>query len=91
MFGYVNGKLVERCSRDIAAEKVVFLGTTLLAVALRGEPWLELWQLSDGMPTVAAEYVPSPITALCATGKVVAAGLRSGELLVLEFRGSEGI
>jgi len=88
VFQYAGGELVERYSRDVAAHKVVFVGSALLAVALSSEPWLEVWQLSDGLPTVGAQFAPSPITALCAQRNIVAAGLGSGELLVLELRGS---
>jgi hypothetical protein len=87
VFQYSRGELIERFSRDVAADKVRFLGSKFVAVALSDVPWLEVWQLSDGMPTVGAEFAPAPVTALCARGKMVAAGLRSGELLVLGLRG----
>ena len=57
-------------------------GGDLLAVAAR-EPWLEIWQVAEDLPTLAVQKIPGRITCLAAAGDVIVIGLRSGEIVSL--------
>jgi len=62
-------------------------GGNLLAVAAR-EPWLEIWQVAEDLPTLAAQRIPGRITCLAAVGEVIAIGLSTGELISLRLHQS---
>jgi hypothetical protein len=75
--------------RDARAYLATFVTPDYLAVSRFGNSWLEVWRMRGGMPTVAAVHSPSEITSMSGLGHQVAAGLRSGEILVLRLRGKD--
>jgi len=86
LFQRTSGGVTALFHRSVAANKVAFLRHDFLAVALAGEPWLEVWRIAEGMPICAAEHLPAPVTALTAKESVVFAGLRSGDLMSLKLK-----
>jgi hypothetical protein len=74
--------------REKPARAVAFLGNEgLVAVALEEEPWLEVWRVADGLPTVAATHIAANLTCLTTRGDRIAAGCNSGELVSMTIRG----
>ncbi len=74
--------LLDVYRRDTQASRVAFLGSGhYIAVARSDQPWLEIWRVADGLPTVAAIDVPSNVTSLAARDYTIAVGLRSGDLM----------
>ena len=58
-------------------------GGDLLAVILEDQPWMEVWQVAHGLPTVAAVDLPTEVSCLSTRGNRIVAGCRSGELMSL--------
>jgi hypothetical protein len=81
-----------KCRRDSPPVRYFALlaSEDLLAVARADGNWLEIWQLIDGMPMVAAVELPNEITSLAAQGWSVMVGLRSGGVVSMTVRGSAG-
>jgi WD40 repeat protein len=81
-----------KCRRDSTPVRYIALlgDEDLLAVARADGSgnWLEIWQLADRMPTVAAMELPGEITSLAAQGWSVMAGLRSGAVVSMTVRGA---
>lgn len=74
--------------RDTPAKYATFLGEgDLLAVVLIEEPWLEVWRMTEGLPTVAAVHLPGKASSLSARGDRVVLGFFSGDLMSLRLRG----
>lgn len=68
--------------RDDPARRVAFLGNgDLLAVPRYGVPWLEIWQVAKGLPTLAALHLDSEVVSLDAANDRIVAGLLSGGLV----------
>jgi WD40 repeat protein len=73
--------------REKRAEYVAFLddGSTL-AVVLQEEPWLELWRVEVGLPTVSSILLPGSPTCLAAHCNRIAVGCASGRIFCMQFR-----
>jgi hypothetical protein len=61
-------------------------GGTHLAVVRGDIPWLEVWKISAGLPTVAAADLPGRVTCFAANGSIIALGFASGETLRFRLR-----
>ncbi len=73
--------------RQMPAEYVAFLGDEdLIAVVLHDEPWLEVWKITQGLPTVAAIWLPGKVSCLSAMGDWIVAGFTSGDLMSARLR-----
>jgi len=73
--------------RDIPADYVTFLSEDdLFAVVLREAPWLEVWSVTDGLPTVAAIDLPGNVSCLSAMEDWIVAGFLSGDLMSVRLR-----
>jgi hypothetical protein len=75
--------------RDTSAKYVAFLGEgdLLAVVLLTEEPWLEVWRMTAGLPTVAAAHLPGKASSLSARGDRVVLGFLSGDLMSLRLCG----
>jgi hypothetical protein len=84
-----NGKKPRNLlQRDTAVKFVSFVaGNRRLAVIQHHGPWLEIWDLTEGLPTVAGADLPGTITSFGARGDRILLGFESGELLRLRLRG----
>lgn len=76
-----------RYSRKTPVSHVTFFNQrAMLMVVLAQSPWLEVWSVSEGLPTLAAIYLPSEVTCLYARGLSIIAGCRSGDLISLSLK-----
>ena len=83
-----HGEWTALYRRDTPAKYATFLGEgDLLAVVLTEEPWLEVWRMTEGLPTVAAVHLPGKASSLSARGDRVVLGFFSGDLMSLRLRG----
>ena len=74
--------------RETAVEYVTFVGGgQQIAVIRYDDPWLEIWDVATGLPTVAAADLPGRVTCFAASGDLMVVGFESGELLRLRLRG----
>lgn len=90
VFEGTGGSWRERFSRDTAVSHACFLAaSSLLALILEAEPWLEIWRVSPGLPTVTAMPLPSDPTCLGVRGDRIAVGCASGDLVFLRLSGAE--
>lgn len=75
--------------RDTLVNHAAFLKEdNLLAVTLNETPWLEIWALAKGLPTVAAVHLTEDASCLATLGARLIIGLRSGNLISLRLQGS---
>ena len=58
-----------------------------LAVILADEPWLEVWAVEKGLPTVASIELPGVATCLNARGHRLVVGFQSGDLMSVVLMG----
>ena len=66
--------------------QVAFVGgSNLLAVALRFEPRIEVWQVARGFPVAAGIELPDYATCLAANSVLIGVGLRSGDVLSMRL------
>ncbi len=72
--------------RSTQASHLAFLDGRLLAVILAGEPWLEIWRIEVGLPTIAAIELLAQPECLTSRDYSLVVGLRSGELMSLTLR-----
>jgi hypothetical protein len=84
----VGGKWSVVYQRNTPAERVAFLGSRedLIAVALREEAWLEIWDTSPGLPTVAAIELGAKLSCISTLDDWIVAGFRSGNLMTACLR-----
>ena len=87
LFSYDGVRLQPLYRRDSAVDMIAFLENRFVLVSMPDQPWLEVWQIREGLPTVAALHVTSPVSAMATSGWNAAVGLRSGGLLSLQLRG----
>jgi len=74
--------------RDLSVSHVAFLcEDDLIAVVLSKSPWLEVWSVAEGLPTVASIYLPSQVSCLSARRDGIVAGCLSGDLISLRVCG----
>ncbi len=74
--------------RETPVEFVSFVAShQRLAVIRRDGPWLEIWDVATGLPTVAAADLPDWVTSFASRGDRILVGFGSGELLRLRLRG----
>lgn len=68
--------------RDVSADHAAFLGNgDMIAVVLRDEPWLEVWKIKEGLPTIAAIDLQGKVSCLSTKENRIVAGFLSGALL----------
>jgi hypothetical protein len=74
-------------TRNVQVTHLAFLCSgSLLLTAERGSRWMEVWQIADGLPTIAAIDLPESPACITAAGCWIAAGLRSGHVLGFHLR-----
>jgi hypothetical protein len=75
--------------RQTTVKWAAFLGQgDLLAVILADSPWLEVWGVEEGLPTVAAAELPGEASCLAARGHRLVVGFASGDLMSLALTGN---
>jgi hypothetical protein len=73
-------------SKTVEAAHVGFLGIgRLIAVALRTQPWLEIWDAGEPLVLVAATELPGIPTCMLATEDRIVLGLETGDLIFLRL------
>ncbi len=78
--------------RETPVEFVSFVASNQRLAVIRPDgPWLEIWDVAAGLPTVAAADLPGSITSFAARGDQILMGFRSGELLRLRLRGQRAM
>ena len=86
---HTQSGLQEQYRRDAAALRVAFIcAGEFLAVAPPGRASIEIWRVSEGLPTVGSCYLQSAIECLATTKNRIVAGLVSGELASLTAVGT---
>jgi hypothetical protein len=76
--------------RETTVKRLAFLEQgELLAVILADDPWLEIWAVAEGLPTVAAAELPGEPSCLAAKGTRLIVGFASGELMSLALAGRD--
>jgi hypothetical protein len=83
--GWLRSRILYRRNAHVAHLAFLCAGSLLLT-AERGSRWMEVWQLADGLPTIAAIDLPEPPACIAAAGFWIAAGLRSGHVLGFHLR-----
>lgn len=83
----IKGKWSVIYHRNTSVDRVAFLGEKedLIAVGLNKGSWLEVWNITDGLPTVAAIDLRDILSCLSAMGDWIVAGFRSGALMVVRL------
>jgi hypothetical protein len=76
-----------RHHRDMAVKGAEFLyEDELIAVVLEEAPWLEIWKITDGLPTLAAVDLPRSASCLSTIGSRIVVGSHSGDLLSFRLK-----
>lgn len=74
--------------RKTGVDFISFVGDgQQLAVILHEVPWLEIWSVVPGLPTIAAADLPGTVTSFAVNGDWMVVGFESGQLLRLRLRG----
>ncbi|MBK9681522.1 MAG: hypothetical protein IPO69_22150 [Saprospiraceae bacterium] len=79
------------CHRNTPISFVTFLGKDdFIGVVLREENWIEIWRITEGLPTVAAVEFDADDKATCllAMNNRIVAGFLSGNLISLQLYGN---
>ena len=80
---------VEVFSRETAVSHVAFLQDgQFLAVILAEDPWLEVWHVAPGMPSLAAMLLSAKAACLGTRDDRIVVGFHSGDLLFFRLRGT---
>jgi len=70
--------------REKPSTHIGFVGNDrFIAVILSQESWLEILELKDGLPTVAAIDLPAEVSCFCTCEDRIVVGFLSGELMSL--------
>ena len=85
--------------RETTVKRLAFLGHgEFLAVILFDSPWLEVWAVDEGLPTVAAAEIPGMLgpaiggaSCLGTRGHSLVVGFHSGDLMSLVLTGNSSI
>ena len=73
-------------STEFAAEQVAFLENTgLLALVRSDDRWLEIRQVTKGLPVIAAIDLPDEASCIAATTDRVALGFKSGDVMSIRL------
>jgi hypothetical protein len=78
--------------RTLPMSRVLFLDRAgqLIALACRGEPWLEVWETAGKMKKVAEAALPEIIACMAASECLIALGCQSGQLILYRLeRGTQ--
>jgi WD40 repeat protein len=72
--------------RNTPVSHIAFLANgEMIAAVLWEKPWLEIWNVSEGLPTVATIDLPGNSSCISAKGNWIVAGFLSGDIVSMYF------